>query len=149
MRGPKHFSPLKRWGWVYFDITRADHTKVHLQAFLKVNRHEVVTASLGRTDLDSNVKTPMPSGELGHVKIEDHTVTFIVDAAVKDAQNIVDDTMKKGSHVVPGKKIHTTTYVSHTLGRTSLLVQKDARYHEFEAPSGGKRLSAIKTSLHE
>lgn len=128
-RGPRGLDFRKRWVWIYFDLV-TPHRKIHLQTFVKTDRHGVEVASLGRTDLDSTKDDHQSSGELGSVIIdkERREVVFVVDESLKDVENTVDDTME-GRKVtsIRGKGIETNSYMSYRLGRTSLIVGQEAR----------------------
>lgn len=101
--------------------------KVHLQAYLKFNRAGVGSALLGRTDLDSNEKNPIPSGELGNVRIDGHNIVFVVGKEIEEVENVVSDETKKGIKEFPGKGIEVSSYVSHDLARTSFIIGNEAR----------------------
>lgn len=119
IRGPKHLDPRQRWGWLFFDLVKADQTKIHLQAFIKVSRKGVTEALLGRTDLDANVKAPMSSGTVGEGVVEGQTVTFAVGEDLRTLENVVDDSTKAGIKDIPGKGIDTASYVSSPLFATA------------------------------
>lgn len=127
IRGPKHLDPRKRCGWIYVDLVKTDGSKVHLQVCVKLDRKGVEEALVGRADLDSSEKKPMPSGTLGKglVSKEDRTITFEVTEELAEAGNVVDDSTKKASRILVGKGIATVTYVSSELGRASLIVGKE------------------------
>lgn len=149
MRGPKHLDFRKRWGWIFFDLVHADGTKVHLQAFLKLSRSGVVDALLGRTDLDSTVEKPQSSGQVGTGTVDGMMVTFVVDETLRDLQNVVDDSTKKGVRELIGKGVETSSFVSHQLARASLMVGSEARYHEYAIPVPPSRVGSLRHSVHE
>ncbi|KAI5475561.1 hypothetical protein MNV49_001157 [Pseudohyphozyma bogoriensis] len=151
MRGPKPLDPRHRWGWVYFDLVRSDRKKVHLQVFVRADRKGVDLALLGRTDLDSNFDNPMSSGELGKGVWDEERreVVFELGEELADVENTVDDSTKKASRLLAGKGVHTATYVSDELGRASIIVGHEARYHEYAPPEPPSRFSTIKHSIHE
>ncbi|KAM0752878.1 PLC-like phosphodiesterase [Meredithblackwellia eburnea MCA 4105] len=151
MRGPKHLDPRKRWGWVFVDLVHPDGTKVHLQLYIKLDRKGLHEATIGHTDLDSNVKNPQSSGQVGSKGKQDdgNKIVFEIDESLKTLQNAVDDSVKHGIKTVPGKGIETHSYVSHKLARASLLIGSEARYHEFAAPVLPDRLSKVRHTVHE
>ncbi|ORY50675.1 PLC-like phosphodiesterase, partial [Leucosporidium creatinivorum] len=151
-RGPRGLDFRKRWVWVYFDLV-TPHRKIHLQGFVKTDRKGIEVASLGRTDLDSTKDNHQSSGSLGSVIIDNDSTPrraiFVVDASLKDVENTVDDTTE-GRKVssIRGKGIETNSWVSLGEGRSSLIVGKEARYHEYADPVHPARLSTLRTSVH-
>lgn len=127
MRGPKSLDPRTRSAWIYFDIVKPDKSSVHLQIYVSLTRSGIHQALLGRTDLDSTDKDPMPSGELGTVEIIGNDIKFVVGEELSNERNVVDDRMKKGLKEIPGKGIETNSYVSTALGRASLVVGNEVR----------------------
>lgn len=148
MRGPRRFDPRERWGWIYFDVVRADR-RIHLQAFLRLDRRGVVRASMGRVDLESSREEPMPSGEVGEVVVEGRTVRFVVDERVGDGRNRGWEEGERGRGEFAGKGVETSTYVSCEMGRASVVVGSEVGYHEYEVPEKGRRLSEMRTSRHK
>lgn len=106
-------------------------------------------AEMGRVDLDSSRGEPMPSGEVGEVLLEGRTVRLVLDERVREVGNVVDDRVKRGMREFPGKGVETSTYVSYELGRASLVIGSEARYHEYVAPETGWRLSEMRSSRHK
>lgn len=128
-RGPRGLDFRKRWVWIYFDLV-TPHRKVHLQSFVRLDRHGVETASLGRTDLDSTKDNHQSSGELGSVVIdkEKRQVVFVVDEKLQDVENAVDDSTEgRKMTSMRGKGIEVNSFMSYKLGRASLMVGQEAR----------------------
>jgi hypothetical protein len=127
-RGPRRLDPRDRWVWIYFDLVTPQR-KVHLQAFIRTGRKGVEVAKLGRTDLDSTKDHPMTSGELGNVVVDNdkRQVIFVLDDAIKDVENTVDDSTMTRAVELRGKGIETNSYMSYTEGRTLLIIGSDAR----------------------
>lgn len=107
----------------------ADAERTVTQLFLKLDRHGIVLATFGRTDLDSTSDDPQSSGQLGEGRIEEQAkrVTFVLDEKLCEVENEVDDSVKKKVIQLRGKGIETNSYMSYQLGRTSLIVGKQAR----------------------
>ncbi|EGG08428.1 uncharacterized protein MELLADRAFT_84590 [Melampsora larici-populina 98AG31] len=122
-------------GWIYFDIMKPDGYVLHLQCYIKLDRSgHVITALIGRFDLDSSTDKPMPSGLLGTAEvsgINPALVTYrLTTANLINAENTVDDTPFKPLIMVPTKGITLSSYVSHPFVTVSFRAGKDGRYHE-------------------
>jgi hypothetical protein len=151
-RGPKKLDPRSRHGWVFFDLVSTEPVRrAHFQIYIKAGRKGVEEAKLGRTDLNSTESNPMPGGEFGKVVVdaEARTVTVELDESMKGVQNVVEDSVKKGVKDLPGGKgVQTSTYVSYEMGRTTIVVGSEARFHEYLAPEHPDRISKMRESTH-
>jgi hypothetical protein len=75
------------WGWLYFDVVRADGSRVHLQAYTCDTNGGIGSAQLGYYDSTSTADQPMPSGTCGTATAvnTDHAAYYTVTQAVADA----------------------------------------------------------------
>ncbi|KAH9811451.1 PLC-like phosphodiesterase [Melampsora americana] len=122
-------------GWIYLDLIKPDGYVLHLQCFIKLDRSgRVITALIGRFDLDSKSDKPMPSGLLGTAEVSGVNPAFVTyhltTAELINAENTVDDTPLKPLIMVPTKGITLSSYVSHPFVTVSFRAGKDGRYHE-------------------
>ncbi|KAG0141502.1 hypothetical protein CROQUDRAFT_725610 [Cronartium quercuum f. sp. fusiforme G11] len=126
-----HKSPS---GWIYFDLIKPDGYILHMQCFVKIDRSgNVINASVGRFDLDSNRAKPMPSGLLGSTEISSARPSLVVYRLTKEelinAENQVDDSPMKPLFT-PTKGVTLSSYVSQPFVTVSFRAGKDGRYHE-------------------
>ncbi|GAA95267.1 uncharacterized protein L969DRAFT_44743 [Mixia osmundae IAM 14324] len=140
------------FGWVYFDLIKGDSSRLHLQAYLKLDRNGIVEASVGYLDVDSQDEKPQPSGELARGTFTDKDATevqLVLTREIADKVNQVNDETHEASKIELGKGLEVSTYVSHLAGRVTILAGKEARYHEYNKPAPPARSGDIRYSKHE
>lgn len=129
-----------RAGWVYFDLIQPSGYLLHLQVFVALappasssTCDQIVAAVLGRFDLDSTTRRPMPSGQFSLGRTDaarPGVVTFVLEEELTRERNNVDDSTKKPLPILPRKGLVATSFASHPRVCISLLAGKDGRYHE-------------------
>ncbi|MBW0466590.1 hypothetical protein O181_006305 [Austropuccinia psidii MF-1] len=156
------------FGWIYFDIIKKNGYILHLQCFVKLNRRsgKVSQALLGKFDLDSCQKNPMPKGCIGLPNLFESfsfsfsptntncnnggaIISFILrNKDVENERNLVHHAPLKPILGLAAKRLTFYSYVSHPKLILTYRAGKDGRYHEGQSNDGFIEKTKLQKNIH-